>query len=281
MEQNPEKSSGILDQAEQKKAGEDYARFIEDLVAGRKTEDGPTDPVMAELVQKANVALERQQVAFVAGGYTPEKLLQEALPEASLSETAAAKIDNPSTGIVILKLGYSDFKKLRPKSRACASFRNPDLAFVLSPGLGDKRNREFLEREEEENLPHEIHHIVWRMGAGLDLLGEREIDAERKLMLNVFVDEVIATVVSDGKLHGHCQRNRLTEELIRANELLEDIDDLLKRTTFRKTDLIRPLLELKSMEELIQLLTRVKEQLEKIATPRQNPEGNGWTSIHT
>jgi|GEM_PF-6744787 len=266
----------LLEDASHRQAGECYARTIEALISGGKNELASNNPMLSDLTKNAQIALERQQIKFVSGKYSAKRLLESSFPKERIVGLEGATLENPSTGIVLVRIPRRALEKLHPGARAVAVFSNSHIPFVL---IADYDDKQITQIEDEENLPHEVHHIVWRAGRANELIGATEEDPERKRLFLSFINEVVATMVSNGKLHGHCQGMELTDELIEANELLSEIDEQLKRTDYKKTDLIIPLLEAKNMKELVTVLGKIKSELKNIAKPEAVPTNGGWTSI--
>lgn len=266
----------VSENREAQQIGKNYSEFVASLVAGQKIELPEKNHPLTRVVQNANLALERQQTNFTLQEMGAVELLRQAFPEDLIPDMNCIELKNPSQGLFIVRVDIDEFKKMRPDARAVAVKVKNGISFVLVPKHKDSVS---TKKEDNENIPHEIHHLIWALGNAADLIDSNEIDDKKRRAFLSYMDEVIAKLVSGGSLFGHTKENEFLEDFAYLNDILREIKILLKRTNYQAADLIVPVFESKNISKLKETLLKIKDELEKVAGPAKEVIIDDWSSI--
>ncbi len=176
------------------------------------------------------------------------------------------------------------------------------VSFILIKEYKDKPdvNKRLL----EENVPHEVHHLLWKVLLRAGLVMPKEENEEMTKAFTMYQDELIARLCSNGKSGGYShlsllseeERNRITTEapdtvqaiydiVVELNELLDSIEEVRKRTRVAKKDLILAAVESTNFGELRRNFMRMKAtidvQPQKEVKDNEPIVGNGWSTVNT
>jgi len=278
--------------------GKAYSNLICRLTGASDNEDTTDDNPIEEYQQAGEAYFHKQKELFYEQSFDAKKLLEQifktGLPE-DFSDPEACTLQELSPGVFIVKIKDTLYRKIRPGARAVAVKVSGGVSFVMTPSYEDK---EFEEKELKENIPHEVHHLVWKgvKEAGLAKTSEANADFQEAFLM--FQDELLARLASEGSLFGYTHLAMLDpverEAFKTANpetftdiiETASDLNDFLKeiaidlrRRDIQSSNLIGAVIESTSFETLQKNLHKVREHI--LTMPITKPDeadDSGWGS---
>ncbi len=179
-------------------------------------------------------------------------------------ETSQVSTAFPNARIPILKVDAPTYNRIEPGSRALSVKPKAWVSYVL---LRDMPNQPDLAAQAmEEDVPHEIHHVVYNFADQAGALKNNETEPAMAEGFNVFRDELCARLCSEGPLSGYTQLNgasksklesigqekaqALRAQTVELNTILEMLEANLRGSSIEKADLLLPVLQSGSFQDL-------------------------------
>jgi len=132
-----------------------------------------------------------------------------------------------SSGVYGIFINDEAFRKLYDNQAQAVAIRPKDgVSFVLIPEYSEETHREANQRLLEENIPHEMEHIMWGFLTSQGLIKTDELDLEVQKAFTMYQDELIARLSSDGGLMGNSHLNLISEE--ERRQILDEKPDIAK-----------------------------------------------------
>ena len=195
-------------------------------------------------------------------------------------------LEEASTGMPVIYLPNSSFRKVYPTAQAVAAWIPQGVSFVLVPQMDDPA---YMERQVEENLPHEIHHILWKFLQVDKIIEINEKNDNWAYAYAMFQDELIARLCSNGPLGGysHVGPNEervgevadILDMVQECNELLERLEQFRNKTNVAKEDLIGSVAEARNFDELKRNLLKMEEFISQQSTIEQKEHPSSWEQV--
>jgi len=287
--------------------GNFYAAFIQKLIGknNNKSDSTKLPEALRLKLEKIQKAVEKHsQIQHTKLQIEPKDalgILTQAFPhtlsEFTSDEKPKINFQELSTGFYAISLPSKFFDRLYKNSGAQA------VAVIVPNGISFVMLRESYGNAQaylKHNLPHESHHIAWSHCKAENLIECDEPDPTIKKAPPPYQDELVATICSNAKIHGHlqfsgAQRAELSKEkkpqldyidekvvllydLLNPNQS-ESLNDLITRTGHQTQEMLLPVLLAKNFDELLQNLQRFATILKKKAPPTEEYRSNGWGSV--
>ncbi|MFA6050766.1 MAG: hypothetical protein WC761_06280 [Candidatus Paceibacterota bacterium] len=281
-----------------KMQGEAYVSMIKSLAGENETSESPVSPELEPYKEAADHFFSKQKERFEQGEFSARKLLLQAFPAEKIppevEDETKCSVEETSPGVFILNIDDELYRKIRPSARALAVKIKGGVSFVVVPRYG----KEALDqREREENVPHEIHHLAWQGVKEADLAHSTEENIEMQKAFTMFQDELLARLSSDGTLSGYSHITMLSptakgefertypaiykmvmDTTVRMNEFLEDVNRELSSRGIPQDTLIGSVVGATSFESLWENITKIRSHIGTLplAPARNKSKGQSW-----
>lgn len=283
--------------------GEKYRGLVDVALGKNESSFDPGSELVIRMQESLKRHQERQALQMQLGQIGARQLLSQAFQSKNeqqlLTDDSQYRLAKGADGIPIVIVKAELAQQLRPGSQALAIKPRDGVSFVMVREFADEVQTAL---GHEENIPHEVHHVLWDFLRKDGVITMTEPDPDMADAFRMYQDEVIARAVSDGALSGYShltmrpnERERLkaeapekvdiiNETVARFNDLLADIDDVRKSRGLPKTDMIASLVSSKNFDELEYNLNTLKElfaqQPEITPTPYTETEvEDGWGAV--
>lgn len=282
---------------EAKEFGEGYKKMLVAIRDGYAFETTETGEESGEFLKSISEAVDRrcktQDTVISQGNLEPWDLLSRTVRAKGIEldkERDTVERIFPNSKIPILKAGLGTYKRIEPGSRALSIKPRDWVSFVV---IRDNPNSaDLLNEAMEEDIPHELHHIVYEFANKEGLLQNDETDPAIAEGYSVFRDEICARLCSEGPLSGYTQLNgasraklesigvekinELTARTVDLNTVLEGLEQSLRGSDVKKSDLLLPALQAKSFQELKDFFEAMKDIAEKESKDKPEQTATGW-----
>lgn len=282
--------------------GEGYVSVIEAALGKSSLKDirnTVQHPILAKLIPAIESFRAQQIARQVEMSMDAQGMLQKAFPKACesglLSDSSQYRLEEVAPSIYTVLVSPDLSYKLHPGAAASAVKIKNGVSFIYLQEYSDATDQQ---RNLEENLPHEVHHLVWGHAQEKELFPSSERDTDYRKSFILFQDELLARASSGGGLAGYSHLGSLrpeeraqlekeypgkADEIIKRvsdlNGFLYDLDDVLAQSeTMKKIDLVQPILEATSFDELEKNLKNI-EALLKIEPSKPRPILTGWDAV--
>ncbi len=280
--------------------GEQYAGILE-IAVGKKAE---RDMNQASLAPENQILWDAMQAFREKQSKRQEELCLDAqglLRQAFQSEVQHQLLEDRtryylvelSPGIYSVIVDSDVFSKLMGGSQGVAIKIHDGVSFIMIPNF--RNNQAFQQRIMEENIPHEVHHLIWWAVLDAGAFQSREHDSDFRKGFMMFQDELIARVSSDGGLGGYSHISLLSpqarEDLERAfpgkaeaildrvgalNEFLEVLESVIMHSErVMKKDLLQVIVSSRTFDELEAGLYQMKLLIERFPMKERTELGHG------
>lgn len=278
--------------------GEAYVSMIKSLTGENETSESPASPELEPYKEAANHFFTKQKERFEQGEFNARKLLLQAFPAEKIppevEDETKCSVEETSPGVFILNIDNDLYRKIRQGARAVAVKIKDGVSFVIVPRY-DKEDVD--QREREENVPHEIHHLAWQGVKEEGLAHSTEENIEMQKAFIMFQDELLARLSSDGTLRGYSHLTMLTptakgefektypaiyrmviDTTVRMNDFLEEVNQELLSRGVPQNTLIGSVISATSFKSLWENITKIREHIVTLPlTPtRSKSGGQAW-----
>lgn len=291
-----------------KEMGRFYSDLLQRLGGGEKDIDvseflNENIKTKAELIESSiNNHRELNESLVETKEMGARDILEQAFPRESyadlLSDTSRYRLERLSNGIFAVFMDARLHTKFRPGARAVAITVRQGVPFILMPEYKDK---EVMEREMEENLPHEIHHLAWYFLQKDEVIKSQERDVDLKKAFLMYQNELVARLSSEGFLSAYThlpmmdpesqlefkkqnpeKEKQIRELQIHLNDTLKEINQDLKEVEIEKIDLILPVMEATNFVQLEKNINKIKDfiknqpRTKQAKKPELRDDAGGW-----
>jgi hypothetical protein len=187
-----------------------YTTHIQKLI-GKTSQVG--EMKLNDLEKSGNEYFKPQSERFKASAGTAETLLTQLFPNGLLPEdfldSSKYELLQPSEGIFVLEIDEELIQQILPNATAIAVKIKNGISFVMIP---DYKNESINEKIQNENIPHEVHHLFWKGVMDAGVLDRKETDPDFESAFAMYQDELIARMCSNGELAGYSHISLLGPE---------------------------------------------------------------------
>lgn len=231
-------------------------------------------------------------------------LLRQAFPDAEqqrlLEGNGKFRLEELSPGLYAVMINPDLFVELMGGAQAVAVKIRNGVSFIIVPEF--EAHSDF-QKNMDENIPHETHHLIWDAAIVSGAFQSSESDADFRKGFMMFQDELIARASSNGGLGGYSHITLLSpqarEDLERVspgkseailervgglNRFLEKLNTIImERDGVAKKDLLQVIVTSKTFDELEDGLQKMKLLIEKLPHKEfaQPEKGGGFDSMIT
>ncbi len=281
--------------------GQQHATIIEATLGKRSFDDIDQEKFLDErlntLSNGARAFVEKQQLKQNNLKLNARELLDQFFvteeEKKLLDEHQAYRHVEIAPGIHGVFVPYDVLKRLCPNAQTGAVRPKDGIAFIILSEESKANITEFLMRE---NVPHEVHHLIWQSTRSrTNLFSSTESNIDVKASFMMFQDELLARISGDGALGGYSHldlmpklRNELERrnpgmgekiqvKIIEMNDLLRELGDLIGLSAVvHKADLVQAVMDATNYDELQMNLMKVKKSIEKLPFKSEKKGSNGW-----
>lgn len=278
--------------------------------------------VNSDVLQRLDPDIQLQLRSFTTGidkHLARQKILKESslmsakdlLSQAFKSDSQKSLLENSSQyslqetvpGMYIINIDSTLFQKLQTGSQGLGVNIPDGISFVMIQRPVKTDNAEFMQKQHDENLPHEIHHIIWKFALEEGVILNTEENPEMQKAFSMYQDELMARLCSDGFLNGYSHLkvmnptkldelqntnpgivDQIYSVVLEMNTFLQDqIEPNRALTDIRKSDLILAAMTSTSFHELKLNLEKMKALIvnepKKQTNETSDPDKNWWGAI--
>lgn len=283
------------------KVGETYTAIIDHLVGrGGPVEDAEQiESGIANLICEGAKYFKLQSERFSGVGNDPEALLRQLFAEGTIppefSDQKRYEFSEPSEGVFVVKIDVDLLQQIRPGASAVAVKIRDGISFVMVPHYDNPVHNEKILKE---NIPHEVHHLLWKGVLESNMLSREEANQDFSAAFSMYQDELLAKMCSGGGLIGYThlllmsptQREEFDKQhpgksreildvAIQINDLLDQMESEMRERGIQGKSLIGAVLHATSFSSLKTLLSECREYI--LAQPITNPPSpnTGWEYV--
>lgn len=289
-----------------KKIGRFYSDFLQELSGGEKEDNDVSEflnenvKIKPKLIEESvNKHRELNESLVKIKEMKARDILEQAFPRESyddlLSDTSKYRLERLSNGIFAIIMDVRLHTQFIPSARAVAISVKQGVPFILMREYNDE---EVMRREMEENLPHEVHHLVWRFLRDDGLVKSDESDVDFKKAFSMYQNELVARLSSEGFLSAYTHLAMMDPEsqlkfkkenpekqkqIItlqgHLNDILKEINEELKEVEIAKIDLILPVMEATNFPQLEENINKIKDFIKNqphVKKPKLKDDAGGW-----
>jgi hypothetical protein len=121
-------------------------------------------------------------------------------------EMEKVRLEEPTPGFFILHLPINEFHKLGAEGQAIAFKPKEGINFIA---VQEGFDTDYQASYSQENLPHELHHLVWVSAERQNHIPINESNEHLQAAFRMYRDELLARAVSDGGLSGYTHIEQL------------------------------------------------------------------------
>ncbi|NTU74067.1 hypothetical protein HGB07_08055 [Candidatus Roizmanbacteria bacterium] len=162
--------------------------------------------LLLNIEKSASVHQTEQKVMKELRGWGAKDILMQAYSgtarEQLIQDGSQYTLIETSNGMYQLLVDSHLFEKLRPGVQGLAVKVPNGISYIMIRDYKNKSN-EFIRREQEENIPHETHHVIWGFARQDKLVETQESHPEMSKAYSRFQDELLAKACSGGSLVGY------------------------------------------------------------------------------
>lgn len=177
-----------------------------------------------------------------------------------LEDESVYRMVQVNPGIVVIYMPKPLFQSFFQGAQAVAVNIPQGVSFAIIPEHDDPG---FMKKHIQENLPHELHHIVWRFLQSDKVVSYEEQDDVWESAYAMFQNELIARLCSDGPVGAYSGADESRKDILDVvgllNTLLEEIEEMRLKTAVLKVDIIGAVIEARNFSGLQRNLLRMKE----------------------
>ncbi len=280
------------------KMATEYVSLIENFTGNPSLTRSSELPVGYETAGRRY--FEHQKEHFERHSLTATGLLSQRFKDlpSELADPTSYELQELSPGVFVLHLNDDIYRKLKSGAQGVAINVKDGTSFVMVPRYKDPS---FETQHLKENIPHEVHHLLWRGIREAGLVISTEVNASLQTTFLTFQDELLARMASGGYLAGYnflsCidpeiaaevqnEEPELFKEIGKKtsdlNEFLEELMTDLRERNLSSTYLIGAVIKATSYQALKDNLFKIKEYIltlpVKISTERPS-DVRGWGSV--
>ncbi len=300
-----EQKEKIFDLERGRKFGDFYKGFMHRMLDGDHSIDissitNQEDRILAEgMAEAASSGFKAQAIELERKQMDARSILSQVFrsPEQQklLENTSRYALKEHAKGVYEIDLDRNLYEELYGRSSQATAVKIPEgISFVMIPRFSGEKNAAINEKRVAENLPHETHHVAWRFIEKSGLLPNTEADPEMAEAFSMYRDEIIAKMVTGNNPFGydHLQNDpkrrrqiqtenpalfaMINKAVIGANDLMEEIRDLIRRSPVRNEDLIYSAVQSSNFQELRSNFELARDYIKKNAEPEKVTRG--WES---
>ena len=280
--------------------GARYVSLLHKMTGKIPFDDKEDDEVLSDYYSAGKSYFKKQKDLFNEKSMDAVGLISQIskkLP-VEMSNPESYDLDELSPGVFLLKIQDDIYLRIRPTARAAVVKLLNGVSFVIAPIT---ENKERDQTELKENIPHEVHHLLWEgiKEAGLVKTTESNEDLEKAFIM--FQDEILARMSSGGHLAGYTHlamldpKNRedfkttnpetyseIQEFSSSLNNLLELLSNDLKIRDLQGSVLIGTVIDATSFKDLQDNLAKAREHILTLPVtnlPKEfstNENNSGW-----
>lgn len=221
--------------------------------------------------------------------------LSQAFPQTEALAAAKLDLQEVSEGIFMVSIDTDSYSKIYNTNSQAVAIKVPEgVSFVMVRQYENPSDT--TRKEREENVPHEINHLVWNTLKKEGIVASDEEHPEFQKAFLMFQDELAAKLVSDGGLISYTHvrlmsdeqkaqieksdpglLQQITEKQTGLNDILADIEKRLKHTGESKASLLLSLLKSKNFSGLQTTLEKLRYSLPIPQPPVA--QSTGWNTV--
>lgn len=302
-QQSPEKQLEEL-----RRFGEGYRGIIERALGRRGEASVSSDPVLRNIERAGSNFTEEQarrqsERNLDAAGFLKQVFTSEAHQKLIAENLDLFRLESPTLGMFAVRIAPQVMQKLRPGAQAVAAKPRGGVWFLL---LQDWEKKDgdtevFAEKYEQENIPHETHHLIWASIIGAGEFASRETDQDWAYTFQLFRDELMARAVSNGGLAGYTHIHSLSlearaelearapgkadaiiQKVVHLNGMLEELNTALQQSeSVSKIDLLKVAVDAQTLDGLEEGVLKLKMLCEHFPKKPSPEVLGGWGSVPT
>lgn len=296
-----------------RKIGDYYKDFLKALITGQVIPKLVIDglpshckKILRSLRENTVDSQEKFELIQKNREMTAEDFLSQAVSSDKkdfFNQESAYRLEELNKGIYGIFLDRNLFEALWPDMGAQAMAvklkRDSGVPFVIIPEYNDHESPD-AKKNFEENIPHEVNHLVWFFSEEKGDLPVEEDHHELTKAFLVFREEFVCRVSTGGNVGGYTHINKdrsyaerlkqtdlevyntIVEKSDTTQNLCRDIGALLGQTeAFERSDLIMTALEATNFSDFIAGLEKWKKILENFPKPKivKNSTDFGWDAV--
>lgn len=212
-------------------------------------------------------------------------------------DTSLVRLEEPTPGVFIAHLPISEFDKFGRSAQAMAFKPKDGIHFIA---VQDGFNADNQTQHLQENLPHELHHLVWATAEKQGNIPINESNENLRAAFRMYRDELLARAVSGGRLGGYTHLENLRpgdkqafaqndpEAYKQIREAVDPLYDLLTdQVTKALSDrelpssiLVEPVMMSSSFGELRSSLESLLDNISQLPITRiEKTSSSDWASV--